>query len=428
VQFTCSPRLRAGCDVLIAGGGIAGVFAALGARQMGAKVLLVERHSILGGDGTAGGVCGLCGDTARVNATFDELVGILQSRGAIAPYDASDDQRAYKVEHLAWALQEMVIRAGVKVLYHTHAADVVGEAGRWTHVLLSTKSGLELQPLEAVVDATGEADLCARAGLPTAKGGDDGLQLPMSLYFTLWDTGKPMLTYLPPGCPQWEGDEDLPMTTLHQHPSGRLDVKMKVIGHDATDADSLTGAELEARKQMMGLVYHLQSKGYQGIRYAEHELAFVSRQVGIREGRRAVGGYVLTEEDVRAGRCFEDAVAVGTYHIDYHWPDRLQRAGTGITDMVPPYHIPLRSLVPAGSRNLLVAGRCISADQMAMSSYRVMATCAQIGFAAGITAALACSHGGDAGCVPYAHVHKALAAGGQRLDLAHYGEYLSHWR
>ena len=416
------------CDVLVAGGGIAGVLAALGARRLGVDVLLVERHSVLGGDGTAGGVCGFCGDTARVNDPFQQIIKSLAERGAVAAYDPRHDQRAYDVEQLAFVLQDMVLDAGIRLRFHSHVADVVRGDGRLTHAILSSKSGLEAQAAKVFIDATGDADLTHLASFPTAKGGPDGEQLPMSLYFTLWNTGSPVEPFLPPGCPEWEGDEDLPMTTLHEHSSGRLDVKMKVIGHDATNADSLTAAEVEARRQMMGLVYHLQTKGYRGKTFGTHQLAFVSRQIGIREGRRIVGEHVLTEDDVRAGRGFDDAVAVGTYHIDYHWPNTLQRAGTGITDMVPPYHIPLRSLIPKGAENLLAAGRCISGDQMAMSSFRVMATCAQTGFAAGIVAGLAAKRDGSARAVDAEAIRQELQNAGQQLDLSCYGEYLAHLR
>ena len=170
----------------------------------------------------------------------------------------------------------------------------------------------------------------------------------------------------------------------------------------------------------------MQTKGYQGHKLDRHVLASVSRHIGQREGRRAVGEYMLTEHDVTHAAIFDDAIAVGTYHLDYHWPDRAQRAGTGITTMVEPYHIPLRSLIPRGAKNLLVIGRSLSGDQMAMSSYRVQATCAQTGFAAG-KAALQCLRDRcDLTTVSVPAVQKAIQNGGQSLDLSDYGDYLRH--
>jgi hypothetical protein len=411
-------------DVLVAGGGMAGAFAAIGARAGGARVLLVEPHNVLGGQGTAGGVAGFCGDTRRVNRPFEKLVAALESRGLIAPYDPAADRRGYDLEGLAYFLQELVLASGAELLFHSRAVEARAHDGRVESVLLATTSGLiEVRP-KMVIDATGECLVAAAAGFETMH--EPALkQLPMALYFTMWDTGRPAAPFLPEGCPIWAGDDDLPMTTLHTFPSGKVEVKMKVVGFDSTDAWSLSAAEVHARRQMMGLVHHLQTKGYRGRRLDRHVLAGVSRQIGIREGRRIVGEHVLAEAEVRRGARFADAVAVGTYHLDYHWPDRVERAGTGVTDMVPPYHIPLGALVPKGAANLLVPGRGASGDQMAMSSFRVMATCAQMGLAAGLAAADCAMRGADLASLDVSALQRRLADHGQSLDLADYGEYLA---
>ncbi|MCA0451508.1 MAG: FAD-dependent oxidoreductase, partial [Proteobacteria bacterium] len=117
-------------------------------------------------------------------------------------------------------------------------------------------------------------------------------------------------------------------------------------------------------------------------------------------------------------------IAVGTYHLDYHWTDTEKRAGTGNTDMVEPYHIPLDAMIPAGADNILCPGRSVSGEQLAMSSYRVMATCAQTGFGAGIAAALAARGGKSLTEIDRTALHERIVAGGQSLDLAHYGDYL----
>jgi predicted neuraminidase len=412
-------------DTLILGGGMAGAFAALAAKTSTNTVAIVEPSNVLGGQGTAGGVAGFCGDSQRVNAPFSHLVATLTQHDLIAAYDPLADRRAYDLELCAFFLQEMVAEAGVEILFHARALDAHAQDGRITGVEVACASDrIAFQP-GMVVDATGDCAVAHAAGFETMHEGANQ-QLPMSLYFTLWDTGRPVAPFLPPGCPTWEDDEALPMTTLHVFDSGKVEVKMKVIGFDAANGQSLSRAELQARRQMMGLIYYLQTKGYRGQKLATHVLASVSRHIGTREGRRIVGEYLLTEEDVTHACTFPDAVAVGTYHLDYHWPDRVERAGTGITTMVESYHIPLRSLVPKGAKNLLVAGRSAAGDQMAMSSFRIQATCAQMGFAAG-TAALVCQRQGrglqDA---PIGSIQQALAAGGQSLDLADYGEYLRH--
>ena len=412
-------------DVLVAGGGMAGVCACLAAAQNGAQVALIEPSNVLGGQGTAGGVAGFCGDTERVNAPFAQLVDTLLTHDKIAPYRPTDDRRPYDLEICGFFLQEMVVEAGVEVLLHARVLNAVQHDGRIEEVLVSCGSDiLRLQPA-FVIDATGDCAVAQRAGFPTQHEAAN-VQLPMSLYFTLWDTGKPVSPFLPPGCPTWEDDDHLPMTTLHVFDSGKVEVKMKVVGFDAASGPSLAQAEIHARRQMMGLIYHLQTKGYQDRKLDRHELASVSRHIGQREGRRLVGEYVLTEHDVTHAARFDDAVAVGTYHLDYHWPDKVERAGTGITTMVEPYHIPLRSLVAKGSANLMAVGRSAAGDQMAMSSFRVQATCAQTGFAAGKAAAVCLAQGTDLASADIAAIQSAIEAGGQSLDLSDYGDYLRH--
>ena len=412
-------------DVLVVGGGMAGVCAALAATEGSCRVALIEPDNVLGGQGTGGGVAGFCGDSERVNAPFARLVRSLAEHDLVAPYRPTDDRRAYDLETCAFFLQEQVVEKGTELLFHARALEAELQDGAIRTVLVACASTLISFEPRMVVDATGDCVIARAAGLETLHEGANH-QLPMSLYFTLWDTGRPVTPFLPPHCPTWSGDDDLPMTTLHIFPSGKVEVKMKVVGFDSADGPSLAAAEVHARRQMMGLIYHLQTRGYGGTRLDSHVLASVSRHIGNREGRRIVGEYLLREQDVTGGAVFSDAVAVGTYHLDYHWPDRVQRAGTGITTMVEPYHIPLRSLVARGTRNLLVAGRGASGEQMAMSSFRVMTTCAQMGFAAGKTA-LQCVRD-DCGLPQVAvdQVQRAIRQGGQSLDLSDYGEYLRH--
>lgn len=414
-------------ELLVAGGGMAGVFAALAAAEAGCAVLLVEPHNVLGGQGTAGGVAGFCGDTQRVNRLFTELLARLEALHALAPYDPNHDRRPYELEALAFALQEMAAARGVRVLLHARAVDADAAEGRVTRVRVAALDGPRDYTPGFVVDATGECLLARAAGFPILHEGPLR-QLPMSLYFTLWDTGRAVEPVLPAGCPEWPDDDALPMTTVHRFDSGKAEVKMKVVGYDAADAESYAAAEMEARRTMMGLVYHLQTRGYAGVVYDRYQLAGVSRRLGVREGRRILGEHLLTVDEVRQGAVFPDAVAVGTYHLDYHWPETARRAGTGITTMVEPYQIPLRALIPRGAANLLVPGRGASGDQQAMSSFRVMATCAQLGVAAGVAAARSLRAGVPPGQLDPAALAGALAAGGQSLDLSDYGDYLRRFR
>ena len=424
--------LRRAIDVLVIGGGMAGTFAALAAKRAdpARSVVIVEQSNILGGQGTVGGVAGFVGDTARVNAIFADLVARLERAGKIDPYRSNDDRRAYDLESCGYYLQEMVAEAGIETWLHAVALDGKAQDGWVKEVLISVGPTLAVVEPGMVIDATGNALIADILGLPTRHLGALA-QLPMSLYFTLWDTGRPVRPFLPEGCPRWDNDDDLPMTSLHGFADGRIEVKMKVVGFDAADGFSLSEAEIHGRRQMMGLIYHLQTRGYRGRHaagggkpLATYTLASVSRAIGQREGRRIVGRATLTEDDIRHAAIFDDAVAVGTYHLDFHWPDTDKRAGTGITDMVEPYHIPLGAMLPQGMHNVLCPGRSLSGDQMALSSYRAMATCAQMGFGAGTAAALASASDGSLAALDAATVRAAIEAGGQSLDLSRYGDYL----
>ncbi len=414
-------------DVLVVGGGMAGVMAALAAKTPDTRVLIVEPSNVLGGQGTAGGVAGFCGDTARVNRPFADLVGRLERHGLIEPYRPNDDRRAYDLEWCAFFLQEMVVGAGIDVLLHARVIAAVAEGGRVTELTVASAGGLHRVHPRIVVDASGACVVPVLAGFPVMHEGANR-QLPMSLYFTLWDTGRPVTPILPEGCPRWRDDREIPMTSLHRFPSGKVEVKMKVVGFDAADGLSRSAAEIFARRQMHGLIYYLQTVGYRGRRLDTHVLASVSRAIGVREERRIVGEHVLTEAEVRREVIFPDAVAVNTYHIDFHWPDRAERAGTGITDLLDPHHLPLRMMVPRGARNLLVPGRGASADQTAMSAFRVMAVVAQLGFAAGHAARQMLARGCELPGLDVPALQAALEADGQSLDLSAYGEYLRYDR
>ena len=426
--------------VLVAGGGVAGVYAALGAADHGAGVLLVEQHGFVGGQGTAGGVHTFCGETRFVNDRWREMLRRLDAFGGIHRYRPNADGRAFDCESLKFVLQEMLAEAGVDLLLHTQVLAVEREGDRVAGVVLANKSGLTRIAPAVAVDATGDADLVARGGWPFRKGGpvlmpgdppavDETAgrrQLPMSLYFTLVDNGAPVQPQLPPGCPRYGNDEEVPMITVIPH-GHHVTVKMKVIGHDATDGTSLSAAEQAGRRQMIGVVHYLQTHGYRGVRYPNHRLAWVAPHIGIREGRRVEAVYSLRADDILAGRHFPDAVAVGSYHTDYHWPTVVQRAGTGITVQCPPHQIPLRAMRPRGAANLLVPGRCLGGDHLATSSFRVMGTCAQTGFAAGVAAALAApARSVDAVDVPA--LRARLRRAGLRLDLAPYYSYLRRRR
>ena len=383
--------VRYEADVAIIGGGIAGVAAACAAAKSGAKVALVERFAITGGNLTTGGVASFCGETAGQGETFDEILADLEKFKAVEPYKPypQADHRVFDHHILAVVLQELLLRRNIKLLLHTRFVDVrVTDNGRITECIVCGKSGPEALRAKQFIDCTGDADVARRAGFKVMKGRpEDGLQLPMSMmcFVRYVEEGKAG-GQLPAGWFQpCRTPPELPMTSVWPNGPGGNALKVKIPMFDSTDTESLTAAEIRARRRAWEVLDYYQRRKAEPWRYDG-----CSPQIGIREGARIVGDYVLKLEDLRAGRKFDDAVARGVYYLDGHKPDDDKR--TYILQQnerkVPPYQIPLRSLIAKDGANLLMAGRCFSGEQLALSSARVSTSCAMMGQAAGITAAL----------------------------------------
>lgn len=392
-SFTWSRRipLRYQADVAVIGGGIAGVAAACSAAQSGASVILLERFAVTGGNLTSGGVASFCGETSGQGRVFDEMIADLEKFAAIAPYQRYPDLEARVFDHsiLAIVLQEMLLRYGVKLLLHTQFVDAINQEGRITDCMVSGPSGPEGLHATQYIDCSGEAALVHTAGFETMKGRpEDGLQLPMSMMFFVRHVAPKLAA---PQAPEGWFDvirqkDELPMTSLWPNGPGSNALKIKIPGFDASDTESMTLAEIQGRRRMMQVLDY-----YQRIEKKPWRLEYCSPRIGIREGRRVVGDYVLTVDDLRAGRKFADAIAVGVFYLDGHKPDDDKRTYLLPADQlaVPPYQIPFRCLLVQRAKNVLTAGRCFSATQLALSSSRVSTTCAMLGQAAGIAAGLA---------------------------------------
>jgi len=405
-------------DVAVIGGGMAGVSAACAAARSGAKVLLVERFAVTGGNATVGGVASFCGETRGQGEVFDAIVAELERFDAIARYQPYEkrESRVFDHEILAVVLQELLLKRGVKLLLHTRFVDAAVSDGRISECIVCGKSGPEALRARQFIDCSGEGELARAAGCTTLKGRpEDGLQLPMSLmFFVRHVDDKHVRVQMPEGWLEPILDaEDLPMTSVWPNGPGGNALKIKIPMFDSSDTESMTAAEIRARQRMMQVLDY-----YQRQRKRPWLLDHCSPQIGIREGQRVLGDYVLTVEDLRAGRKFDDAIARGVFYLDGHKPDDDKR--TYILPKnelrVPPYQIPLRCLLVRDARNLLVAGRCFSAEQLALSSARVMTTCAMMGQAAGITAALAVQRQCDLRDINPQEVRRSVEKHGALLD------------
>jgi hypothetical protein len=207
--------------------------------------------------------------------------------------------------------------------------------------------------------------------------------------------------------------EDLPMTSPNwpNGPKGRA-IKIKIPMFDATDTERMTEAEITARRRMLEVLHYFQAVEKKPWRF-DH----CSPIIGIREGYRIVGDYELRVADLKDGREFDDAIARGVFYLDGHKPDDDKRTYILPKEQlyVPPYQIPFRCLIAKDGKNLLMAGRCMSADQLALSSARVTTTCSMMGQATGIAAALAAQRDCEVRSIDPLEVRRIVEERGAKL-------------
>lgn len=380
-------------DVIVIGGGTAGVAAAVAAGRNGVGTLLIERYGFLGGSMTASLVNPFmefhAGGEQIVCGIFQEMIDRLKDL-----YGYDERTQAFDVEAMKLVADQMVKEAGVKLLLHTCVIDALVEGNAIRGIDVHNKSGRQVILGKVIVDATGDGDVAAMAGAPYEKGRkEDGLTQPMTLNFRM---GGVDVERMPTGeeinrCykgAKARGDVTIPREDVLWFPTMRRGEihfnTTRIVRADGTSAEDLTRAEVEGRRQMAELAKFLKAEvaGFE-----EAYLSSSAAEIGIRESRRIMGEYVITGEDITEARKFKDVIARGSYPIDIHSPTG---EGTVNPPMAPgaSYDIPYRSLVPKDIDNLLVAGRCISSTHEGQSAIRVIPIVVAIGQAAGVAAAL----------------------------------------
>jgi hypothetical protein len=401
VQFTSTIPLIAECDVLVVGGGSAGSSAAIAAARTGARTLVVERFGFLGGTGAAvldtfygyytpGSV-----ERKVVGGVPDEVAEGLEARGVLLKRPNTYGAGAgltYDPEVLKVVWDELVSQSGARVLFHCYFADVLRDGPRVTGVIVGTKRGLRAIRASVIVDASGDADVVARAGAPFEDSGALGIAQSLTTTFKVINVDVPKATAFPKK-ELWArmavaSDYELPRKEGSAHITPMHGVMVtnmtRVAGVDATDPDALSKAEMEGRKQALEYMRFLRDQipGY------EHaELGGLSVGIGVRETRRIQGEYWITKEDVLSARKFADGIAQCGAPIEEH-----HAGGDTKWEYLPDgetVDIPYRALQPLTLENVLVAGRCLSASHEAHASIRSIGQCMAMGQAAGLAAAMA---------------------------------------
>jgi len=431
-------------DVLVLGGGPAGIAAAVAAARQGARTLLVERYGFLGGMGTAAGVTNFCGLYANVHGDIrpvvhgvadDLLAGMRALDGLNEPHVimGRTKAQAYDMSAFKCAADRLLADAGAQVLFHALFADVLrADDGRIDAVLLETKSGRIAVRARCFIDCSGDADLTHRAGVPTELGDANGELLYPTLMFRVGEVDAERAGDAWASIPERmaqaeaEGAFHFPRRGAIVRPQRhayewRVNVTQlkRADGRavDGTDARSLSDAEIEGRQQAVDYLRFLRER-VPGFERAY--LLDIAPQLGVRETRRLVGEAVVSGEDVIGCASVADAIGVNGWPLEQHvagdvrwtWPEIPASRGYN--------QLPYRMLLPrrataGGVDNLLVAGRCASMTHDGQSAARVSGACFVMGEAAGTAAAMAVAAGGTPHDIEVAELQARLLARGAWL-------------
>jgi FAD dependent oxidoreductase len=400
-------------DLVVLGGGPSGIAAASCASRLGLKTLLIEHYGFLGGMGTAAGVTNFCGLHALMNGRIErvvhgfatELLAQIESLGGLNdPHllfggriaAQAYDNAAYKI-----AADRITQRFGVELLFHTRAVGVqMHSKGRIKNVLIENKSGRFAVSSKLFIDASGDADLSYHAGVPFEKGTHaTDMMYPTSMFRLngvnaseahqsllgidqlmeeARQEGAHFARRTPIIKPQKNNAEWRANVTQLANPDGSP--------VDGCDAMQLSLAEVQGREQIAQFMQFLKDKvpGFEGSYLLE-----IAPQVGIRETRRIVGDYVLSEEDVLTAKRFEDSMGVNAWMVEEHIQGDVRFKWPHPGASHPYNQLPYRMICPKDMDNLWVVGRCASMTHGGQSAARVSGACLVMGQAAGVAAALA---------------------------------------
>lgn len=422
-------------DIVVAGGGLAGTFAAVAAAREGKTVLLIEKNGYLGGSLTACGVGPMMTAHARekqiIKGLFEEMV-VRMMKGGYSCGHRRDTTRyvsyitPFSAEGMKLVLDEMTSEADCHVLFHTFIAKADCQDGKITSLTICNKDGLSKVKAVIYIDATGDGDLAYMAGAPMKKGRpEDGQSQPMTMNMKYSNVNRNELkTYILEHLdqfPRLKESRELLEESSHMAVAGFGDQLQKavkageirfpreelllfetdragefivnttrIIGSDGTDAQSLSDSEREGRRQCAQLDRFLRRE-IPG--FATACLEFTGPSVGVRGSRQLKGRYELQASDIISGKMFDSRIALAAYPVDVHNPDG---AGTDSCFEMGEhgyYSIPYEVMFCDEISNLLVTGRCVSASFEAQAAIRTTPTTSAMGHGAGLAAALSLESG-----------------------------------
>jgi hypothetical protein len=438
-------------DVLVIGGGPAGIAAAIASAREGANTMLVERYGCFGGTLTQTGIEAIAWyrhqGTVEAGGLLPEIESLAQQMGASAPECQSESQ-AIDPYMFRYVCDEMIQEAGVRPVLHCLAAYPILKDGKFSGIFTESKSGRQAIIAKRGIDCTGDADIAAAAGAPFFKAPKEELMFVTQIFSCRGVDTKKFLQYikeeLKPTYRDWNGDcwkqkidekaadmfspylEKVFMEALREGSLKTLDSDVSFGGTwssvtpegevtqlnmvsirniDCTDVFDLTRAEIVGRRNCIKALEVLRKK-VPGFLHAR--LRNFGMTIGTRESRLIKGKYSMKAADVFDQGRFEDSIAIFPEFIDGREFFVLPLTGRY-------YQIPYRALIPQQVDNFLVAGRCISGEPVAHTSFRNMACCVATGQAAGIAAACSLTHGAPTSGIPIQIVQDALQAQGVRI-------------